>query len=173
MAPPRPPTTKSKGFPLWISFVVVLLIGGVGFSILQLMPKKKPDPQLQKLHDELKNSPEHFGLRKDAASQNGYRVMADYASSGIWLMRSAGPFRHQMVTYESLGLPKELSQRFEKWIASFDDRDANEELKNIQQFNATGMGLARELKNFLGDKTYVEFQGEAPGDNILDPVPIQ
>jgi hypothetical protein len=99
--------------------------------------------------------------------------MADYESSGIWKIQTAGPFRHVMVTHSSLSLPAELSERFNKWISMYDDRSPDRELKNIETFNALGTELAKDLKKFLGKEEYVEFQGEAPHDEILDPVPIE
>src|SRR5437588_9079162 len=89
------------------------------------------------------------------------RVMADVHSSGIWEIAPASSReRHIMLDYEELGLPQELADKFSEWIESywkyFDDRKNF----NFDTFNQTGKQVAKELKTFLGNDYYVEFERE-------------
>jgi hypothetical protein len=82
------------------------------------------------------------------------RVMAEYASSGIWVIGEIGCFRHGMIGHSSLKLPQDLAIRFDRWIDLYwgmleDNFDADE-------FNKIGRALARDLKNHVGSG-YVEF----------------
>jgi hypothetical protein len=103
--------------------------------------------------------------------KSGFRVMAEYASSGIWAIGGKGPFRHGMVEHSSLKLPPETCDRFLKWIQTYEDA-LQGGLKNVQEFNATGLDLAKELKKHLGPNVYVEYQGERPDGGILEAVVI-
>lgn len=93
------------------------------------------------------------------------RVMADYKSSGIWIMEEVLPgFRHGMISHEALNLPKELSDKFNKWIETkwtwLSKKPSKEE---VEEFNRVGSQLAQELKKFLGPEYYVEFESK-PGE---------
>jgi hypothetical protein len=96
------------------------------------------------------------------------RVMADYGSSGIWVMEPVGPFRHGMIRHGSLGLPKELSSRFDEWIRLYWKR-TEETPFDVNRFNQIGKALARELKQFAGPDVYIEFQPELPDGGLGSP----
>lgn len=49
------------------------------------------------------------------------RVMADYLSSGIWIMKPVGPFRHAMISHKKIRLPADLAQQFNDWIEWYND----------------------------------------------------
>ena len=88
------------------------------------------------------------------------RVMAEYGSSGIWVIQQVGVFRHGMIEHGDLRLPAELSQRFENWIATYEQRIEDPAPFNHETFNAEGRALAQALKQYVGSTTYVEFQSE-------------
>jgi hypothetical protein len=114
------------------------------------------------------------------------RVMADYLSSGIWLMKPVGPFRHSMINHKKLRLPAELAKQFNDWIEWYNDnlpdpdrpafdlpaavaQEYNDWLDwflgepvifDVEKFNAEGLRLATALKAFMGADVYVEFQPE-------------
>ncbi len=90
------------------------------------------------------------------------RVMAEYASSGIWAMQSVGLFRHGMVSHGRLQLPPDLRGRFEAWIEKYwENLEPN---FDVASFNAEGLELAIALKKLLGIKVLVVY---APQDKIL------
>ncbi len=79
------------------------------------------------------------------------RVMADYGSSGIWVIGQIGPFRHGMIKHRSLGLSAELARRFDEWIDEYTSRlDPSRGALDVAAFNAKGRALAKDLKRFLG-----------------------
>jgi len=86
------------------------------------------------------------------------RVMADYGSSGIWAMQQIGVFRHGMLEHGDLRLPQELSQRFTRWIALYEQRLEEPAQFDHETFNTEGRALAQALKHYVGSTTYVEFQ---------------
>jgi hypothetical protein len=86
------------------------------------------------------------------------RVMAEYCSSGIWVIGKIGCFRHAMIEYFTLRLPPDLTQRFEQWIELYEENlTAN---INWIEFNNIGRGLTRDLKNHLGTRS-IEFIPES------------
>ena len=89
------------------------------------------------------------------------RVMAEYASSGIWVIGQVGSFRHGGVGYEWLSLPQDLAQRFEQWIELYWGRLDYLEFAHINfnadEFNRAGRQLAKELKDHVGPEGYVEY----------------
>ncbi len=104
------------------------------------------------------------------------RVMAEYDCSGIWIIGPIGPFRHGGVSYNWLGLPPDLAERFRRWIttycAYFDQSMFDEEYPefsgfvfDIDTFNQEGRELAQRLKAFVGSECYVEFQPESTDGN--------
>ncbi|MEO8609198.1 MAG: hypothetical protein ABI690_15010 [Chloroflexota bacterium] len=89
------------------------------------------------------------------------RVMAEYMSSGIWVIGERGAFRHGMIEHASLKLPTNLAQAFNDWIEWYEDNLSTDEvIFDIEKFNAEGLRLATELKKFLGSDVYVEFVPE-------------
>ena len=88
------------------------------------------------------------------------RVMAEYCSSGIWVIGQRGIWRHGMISHASLRLPTDLSERFEQWLDLYSTRldDTN---FDTPSFNHTGRALATELKSYLGENVYVEFVPES------------
>lgn len=92
------------------------------------------------------------------------RVMADYASSGIWVIDSKfSPWRHGMIEHESLKLPKELAQEFTEWIKWYWQNYEDHKNFDVKGFNKQGLELAQKLKSFLGEDYHVEYEGEPPG----------
>ncbi len=91
------------------------------------------------------------------------RVMAEYSSSGIWVIDPGefSPFRHGMISYEQLGLPESLADEFKSWIAMYNNRlpDRKTEI-NLQEFDRIGKDLAKKLKAFVGPNVYVEYEPE-------------
>jgi hypothetical protein len=86
------------------------------------------------------------------------RVMAEYASSGIWVIGKIGYFRHGMIEYSSLKLSPDLAKRFEQWIELYWGMLENN--LDVDEFNQIGRILARELKTHIGKSGYVEFVPE-------------
>ena len=87
------------------------------------------------------------------------RVMAEYASSGMWEIGTVGLFRHGMVGAGYLKLPAELAAQFEQWIASYELKLEDAPF-DTDAFNQTGRTLAQALKAHLGPDSYVEFVPE-------------
>lgn len=87
--------------------------------------------------------------------------MAEYASSGIWVIGAIGPFRHGGIGHSSLGLPQDLAQRFEQWIELYWGRLDYPEFQHLgfdaDEFNRIGRSLAQDLKAHVGPNGYVEF----------------
>lgn len=96
------------------------------------------------------------------------RVMAEYGSSGIWVIGAVGPFGHGMISHEALGLSSDLSRRFDDWVEMYLDWITKGEL-DVERFNATGRILAKELKQAVGPNTYVEFVPESQDGSLGDP----
>jgi len=88
------------------------------------------------------------------------RVMADYGSSGIWVVESRGPFRHGKIEHQALRLPLDLSGRFNAWISDYwQVLDAPDRFDK-GRFVAAGRELARELKSFVGSEVRVVYAAE-------------
>lgn len=87
------------------------------------------------------------------------RVMADYHSSGIWVIEPMLGFRHGMISHEDLGLLANLSNKFKKWIETYNARLNNQDF-DIKEFDHKGLELAKELKSFVGPSIYVEYEPE-------------
>jgi hypothetical protein len=90
--------------------------------------------------------------------------MAEYESSGIWVVGQVGAFRHGMISHQELHLEAELSNRFDKWIYSYFGALPYQEFAeialDIDAFNAEGRELARLLKAFVGPDVHVEYVPE-------------
>ncbi len=94
------------------------------------------------------------------------RVMAEYGSSGIWVIGTKGVWRHGMIEHSSLRLPKELSAKFVEWIEEYYQILTDENFDK-ESFNKRGRELAQELKNIVGDEVYVEFIPEENNETGL------
>jgi hypothetical protein len=97
---------------------------------------------------------EHFFAQYD----DFLRVWPEWCSSGIWAppypgSRDAGG----MVDYKYLPLPDELIERFKAWQAEYDNSSpvGPHEL-DWDCFSQTADGLARDLKQYVGPRIYVE-----------------
>ena len=101
------------------------------------------------------------------------RIMAEYASSGLWLMRPAGVFRHSGIGADALNLPPELKIGFAQWIETYWGRlELEGTVFDCDSFNATGRELAHALKAHLGPESYVEFVPESnEGITLAEVIP--
>lgn len=83
------------------------------------------------------------------------RVMAEYGSSGIWVVKPFGPFRHGMIGHKKLALPDDLARRFREWIDLY--WKILDSLANFDSasFNQEGRRLAHALKQHMGFETEV------------------
>lgn len=101
------------------------------------------------------------------------RVMAEYESSGIWIVRQQGVFRHGMIDHGDLRLPQKLAERFIRWIELYEKQLTAPSEYDYESFNAEGRELARNLKRHVGSATHVEFIAEtseggvSPSEEIL------
>jgi len=94
------------------------------------------------------------------------RVMAEYGSSGIWVVEPTGPFRHGMIEHRSLHLPEELAGSFRNWIDRYwKILDAAEDF-DTSAFNKEGRRLAQALKRHVGPKVMVLFVHEAEDGHL-------
>lgn len=94
------------------------------------------------------------------------RIMPEYGSSGIWVVKSHGPFRHGMIEHRDLDLPEEMARGFREWITQYwKILDAPAEF-NSELFNKEGRRLAQALKAYVGSATKVLFVPIGP-DNCL------
>jgi hypothetical protein len=84
------------------------------------------------------------------------RVMAEYGSSGVWLIGQQGAWRHVMIEHSSLRMPAELAEGFRRWIDWY-ERWLEDAPFDTPPFNAEGRRLASALKRFVGPDVYVEF----------------
>lgn len=99
----------------------------------------------------------------------GLRVMAEYSSSGIWVIDGGPePFRHGMIEHRDLRLPTALAQRFDAWIEAYETLEG----AGTDAFNLIGLQIATELKQIVGSDVYVEFVAEASGGGLGETIPI-
>ncbi len=105
--------------------------------------------------------------QKGKIKMTALRVMAEYSSSGIWVIGQQGVFRHGMISHSSLRLPKPLADRFDHWISYYDKVLFDPDNFDVDWFNADGLALATELKAFLGDMYTVEFLAETEEGGLL------
>lgn len=101
----------------------------------------------------------------DLKPPNKLRVLAEYESSGIWLSSQGGVGE---VKHEELGLPRDLSERFDNWIFLYSERLTERRISR-DQFNAMGRSLAKDLKAFVGPDVTVEYIPELAGDTEGPP----
>jgi hypothetical protein len=85
------------------------------------------------------------------------RVMPEYGSSGIWVVKPMGLFRHGMIEHRSLGLREDLAQGFRNWIDQYTTILENPQKFDTVTFNEEGRRLAGDLKKHVGPKTTVLF----------------
>jgi hypothetical protein len=156
---------RNQVFSLWKCFAIVVVTLAFGIWFQWSRHETQGSDDMSRLIAEIEVASQNNKTKH--VPRSGYRVMAEYGSSGIWKIGSVGPFRHAMMDYSTIKLSNELSERFTKWIAVYEGQAAD-----LQKFNADGLALAMELKKFLGSGEYVEFQGEGPNDELLDAVPI-
>jgi len=110
--------------------------------------------------------------KKNQGEMTALRVMAEYDSSGIWVIGQQGVFRHGMTGYSALRLPTALKSRFIYWIEYYDKILFDPDNFDVDWFNAEGLALATELKAFLGDRYTVEFLAETEEGGLLPPLQI-
>lgn len=91
--------------------------------------------------------------------------MAEYCSSGIWVVGPSGPFRHGMIRHERLRLSAKLSRKFSRWIHEHDTRLPKGKL-DLPRFNRKGRALMCELQKFLGPRCVIEYE---PIEELEDP----
>ncbi len=127
--------------------------------------KKIIDYEVHGISDAPQRDDAPFDLQRDA--RHGLLVMADYESSGIWLLSEPG-WGHAMIDHDTLRLPESLAARFRKWIQDYwgyyerDDFD-------VASFNETGRELARDLKRFTGPDIRVRYSPQpATEDEVVD-----
>jgi len=90
-------------------------------------------------------------------------VWADWGSSGIWHPQVGsksgdGPVR--MVNHKDIKLPAWLSERFDQWVASYDDYAPDRpDAFEWKKFKDAGQILAFELARFVEDEYQVEYAG--------------
>lgn len=99
------------------------------------------------------------------------RVMAEYGSSGLWGFSDgpAGAFRHGMLEHHRLKLPRELSDRLDRWILFYEDQSLLPQT-DVAALNAEGLQLAQQVQQHLGPTRHVEYQGEDQNGELLTPV---
>jgi hypothetical protein len=94
------------------------------------------------------------------------RVMAEYGSSGIWVVKPFGLFRHGMIGHKKLGLPDDLAQEFRLWIEKYwRILDAPAQF-DAESFNVEGRRLAQALKAFVGSQTKVVYAPVSQGNQL-------
>ena len=95
-------------------------------------------------------------------SREGHRlrVMAEYGSSGIWIVQNNGMFRHSMVEHSALNMPPKLSKKISHWIEGYEQKLLLDFAFDTDGFNAEGRQIARELFDFMNGKSEVEFVPE-------------
>lgn len=94
------------------------------------------------------------------------RVMADFRTSGIWVVTPHGPLRHGMIEHRALDLPKKLARGFERWIEEFSKAEDAPDAFNVERFNHEGRLLAVGLKHHVGPGTRVLFASEKRGGGL-------
>jgi len=91
-------------------------------------------------------------------------VMGDVHCTGIWELNPPDfpDAPHIVAEFEDLHLPQELADKFTAWVESYWLSIDNPKAFDLAEFNKTGRQLAKDLKAFLGNEYYVEFEAEAP-----------
>ena len=91
------------------------------------------------------------------------RVDFDWMAHGLWGIPFPGSVRMgPALSPEYFGMPDLLARRIRAWQANLDSRepgtDPEEEDFDYEESEAEGLGIAKEVKLFLGDDYYVEFR---------------
>lgn len=86
------------------------------------------------------------------------RVWPEWSSSGIWAPPYPGSrVAGKMVNWPSLSLPTDMVERFRAWQNDFDGHEPwAPEKFDWDAHAAIGDGLARQLKQHVGSRIYVE-----------------
>ncbi len=96
--------------------------------------------------------------------------MAEFESSGIWVVKSIGSFRHDEIDHQSLGLPESLAREFDKWIEHYEGVLGDEEPYDQEWMVSKGRELAVRLKKHVGKDTTVLYSSEdnLPEDEVIE-----
>lgn len=108
------------------------------------------------------------GSRNDERFIALLRVDVDWGSTGIWEIPTIDhPYAGMNRSYESLGLPQWMIDRFEYWTSWHDSHEIWKTSPGYdsQLYFAYAMSLAIDLKRFLGDLYYVECNGREVHDD--------
>ncbi len=89
-------------------------------------------------------------------------VKHDFKGTGIWELQGGSM---NTITYEELNLSPVLSKKFCDWQSWYWDSFYDPDDFPFEKFIASGMQLAGELEEFLGEKYQVEYKGNM---NILE-----
>src|SRR4051794_37674498 len=100
--------SRNQSFSLWKCFAVVIVILAFGIWFLWSRHETQGSDDMSRLIAEIGVAPQNNKTKQ--VPRSGYRVMAEYGSSGIWKIGSGGPFRHAMMDYSTLKLSNELSE---------------------------------------------------------------
>jgi hypothetical protein len=96
------------------------------------------------------------------------RVMAEYTSSGIWVIKPIGPFRHGMIEHKALRLPAKLAQEFNAWIEWYwDNLIEDGAALDRKKYSLEGLDLTQELKDWID--WYWDNPGERVGGLDIEP----
>lgn len=91
------------------------------------------------------------------------RVWPEWGSSGIWYPQMGSPPAEgavAMVSHAGLGLPDELSQRFDRWIAWYDEYlPEKPDQFPWKEFRQEGRELAFALARVVGERYAIEYEG--------------
>jgi hypothetical protein len=88
------------------------------------------------------------------------RVMAEYMSSGIWVIGEIGPFRHGMIEHKSLRLPAKLAREFNAWIEWYlDNLIEDDAALDKAKYTLEGKHLTQELEG------WIDWYWDNPGEN--------
>jgi hypothetical protein len=78
------------------------------------------------------------------------RVMAEYTSSGICVIKPIGPFRHGMIEHKALRLPAKLAQEFNAWIEWYwDNLIEDGPALDRAKYSLAGLDLTQKLKDWI------------------------
>ena len=82
------------------------------------------------------------------------RVMAEYGSSGVWgfSKNPSGLFKHGMMEHSELHMPRELQERFERWIQEYETKNLNDTL-TMDTFKCRGFRAGKASEGLSGTKS--------------------
>ncbi len=96
--------------------------------------------------------------------------MAEYSSSGIWIIGGIGHFRHGMIEYHNLKISDRLEKLFKEWILYYEKKLDGD--FDVDILNADGLKLASELKSELGNAFEVRYAGEDADGSLTSEIEI-